>query len=234
MYFILRHHQKFEKLSEFTLDNAILEINQVRPSTVRADDPEAHEQNESSNGLSDKAKGKLPEGASISRVSSSSSIQSQRQGPVRQSSTSSIQSVVNLLPGAKNGFIPTEHWVRKWHSKLPLDTTLTLIHELLAKIESERLASPDDMIHYLSQQKLTLPNHHPIVIRKFQWGEALVIWFKSMLWGQAYVASLSNYGPWNNTNIKLFHIKQQQSEETAASPRPSIASRSPSFSSTTA
>ncbi|KAI8877401.1 hypothetical protein K501DRAFT_337444 [Backusella circina FSU 941] len=243
MYFILRSHQKFEKLSEFTLDNAVLEIEKSRQSKLAAKSDDNTEnsnndQRETNSLLSEKAKGKLPEGASLSRVSSSSSIQSQRQEPVRQSSVSSIHSLGNLLPGAKNGFIPTENWVHKWHSKLPLDTTMTLIHELLPKIESEHLSSAEDIIHYISQQpQLTLPSHHAIVIRKFQWGDALVIWFKSMLWGQAYVASLSNYGPWNNTNIKLFHIKQQQQqqpEETASSPRPSIASRTQSFSSTTA
>lgn len=80
-----------------------------------------------------------------------------------------------------------------------------------------------------------LPPAHAITIRKFEWGDALVIWFRSMLWGQTYISSVSNYGPWNNTQIKLFHIKQQPDPSSTAatavtqpqiiSPRPSIASR---------
>lgn len=71
-----------------------------------------------------------------------------------------------------------------------------------------------------------LPPAHAVCIRKFQWCDALVIWFRSMLWGQTYISSVSNYGPWNNTHIKLFHIKQQQAPEAQpiASPRSSITS----------
>jgi hypothetical protein len=82
-----------------------------------------------------------------------------------------------------------------------------------------------------------LPPAHAVTIRKFEWEDTLVIWFRSMLWGQTYISSVSNYGPWNNTQIKLFHIKQQpdppsvaQQTQAAvtnavvtASPRPSIA-----------
>lgn len=64
-------------------------------------------------GLSEKAKGKLPEG-SLSRVSSTSSVHSSSAAlPQRQSSVSSISSTGSLLPGAKNGFIPTEDWVKR-------------------------------------------------------------------------------------------------------------------------
>lgn len=61
--------------------------------------------------LSEKAKGKLPEG-SLSRVSSTSSVGAAGgNGPHRQASVSSISSTASL-PGAKNGFIPTDDWVR--------------------------------------------------------------------------------------------------------------------------
>lgn len=75
-----------------------------------------------------------------------------------------------------------------------------------------------------------LPPAHPLCIRNFKWGDAIIIWFRSLLWGQTYIASVSHYGPWNNTQIKLFHIKQQQQQQqtqqdnttTTSSPRPSI------------
>lgn len=81
-----------------------------------------------------------------------------------------------------------------------------------------------------------LPPAHPVCIRNFKWGDAIIIWFRSLLWGQTYIASVSHYGPWNNTQIKLFHIKQQQQQQqpqqpqqqqdatSASSPRPSITS----------
>lgn len=78
-----------------------------------------------------------------------------------------------------------------------------------------------------------LPPAHPVCIRKFQWGDALVIWFRSMLWGQTYISSVSSYGPWNNTHIKLFHIKQQQGSESQTSPRTSLTSSRVSTTSTT-
>jgi len=40
-----------------------------------------------------------------------------------------------------------------------------------------------------------------------------------MLWGQAYVSSVSNYGPWNNTHVKLFHIKQQKQQQQQQQPQ---------------
>lgn len=64
--------------------------------------------------LSEKAKGKLPEG-SLSRVSSTSSISQQPSMPIRQASLSSITSTASLLPGVKNGFTPTDDWVKLNH-----------------------------------------------------------------------------------------------------------------------
>lgn len=57
--------------------------------------------------LSEKAKGKQPEG-SLSRTSSNSSMT--QPPPIRQSSGSSVNSI-SSLPGVKNGFIPTDDWV---------------------------------------------------------------------------------------------------------------------------
>lgn len=53
---------------------------------------------------------------------------------------------------------------------------------------------------------------HPqnAVTHEVQWEEIRVIWFRSMLWGQAYVSSIHAYGPWYGTNVKLFQIIQQQ------------------------
>ncbi|EPB85631.1 hypothetical protein HMPREF1544_07625 [Mucor circinelloides 1006PhL] len=229
VYTILRNHQKFEKLAEFTLDHAMMEIerlHQAKENRLLQQQPLQRQSSvdplpdpTSPGGLSEKAKGKLPEG-SLSRTSSTSSLHSTA-GPQRQSSVSSVSSVSSFLPGAKNGFIPTDDWVYHWHSRLPLDTTATLIHDLLPKIENTQSATNEQIMDTLRHVSISnlLPPAHPVVIRKFQWSEPLIIWFRSMLWGQAYVSSVSNYGPWNNTHVKLFHIKQQQQQQQQQQPQ---------------
>lgn len=116
---ILRDHQKFEKLANFNLENALIETERLRLlKESRLVQQHRHSIDEqipdptSPGGLSEKARGKLPEASSLSRVSSTSSIHSSGAPlPQRQSSVSSISSTGSLLPGAKNGFIPTEDWV---------------------------------------------------------------------------------------------------------------------------
>lgn len=116
-----------------------------------------------------------------------------------------------------------------------METISALIHEFLPKLEATQMTNEQiyDLLRSTSSSDI-LPPAQPILIRKFQWSEPLVIWFRSMLWGQTYVSSVSNYGPWNNTHIKLFHIKQQQqqksqqADETPTSPRNSLASKSTS------
>jgi hypothetical protein len=115
---ILRNHQKFQKLTEFSLDNALIEIeclNQLKENRLTRQSTDESQSStaaavdasntQDSIALSEKAKGKLPEG-SLPRVASTSSI-----GPHRQASVSSTSSTASLLPGAKNGFIPTDDWV---------------------------------------------------------------------------------------------------------------------------
>lgn len=112
---ILHNQQKFERLAEFSLDNAMIEIERLRQlkETSANNRPSEEQQDATSITLSEKAKGKLPEG-SLSRVSSTSSISQQQQNnnmPSRQVSLSSIASTASLLPGVKNGFTPTDDWV---------------------------------------------------------------------------------------------------------------------------
>jgi hypothetical protein len=120
-----------------------------------------------------------------------------------------------------------------------LDTVATLITYLKPRLEKSGLTSEKaiEYIKSVSFSDILLPSPaHPVHVRKFQWVEPLLIWFQSMLWGHTYISSVSNYGPWNNTQIKLFHIKHQQpasdpvptftsvpTSSAAHSPRPSLA-----------
>ncbi|KAG0175125.1 hypothetical protein DFQ30_000608 [Apophysomyces sp. BC1015] len=203
------------------------------PTSEENDQPETASDKPSSDPLTDelseKAKGKLPEGSKLSRQSSQASLPSV---PQRQPSVSSMVSTGSLLPGAKNGFIPTADWVSKWHSELQLQPILTMLDNLIPQVEemctTQSLTTDQQVLDFLRTVTLVgiLPPPQPIFIRKFQWGEALVIWFRSMLWGQAYVSSISSYGPWNGTQVKLFQIKQQivnqNAEPSPSSPRSSV------------
>lgn len=258
VYAIVRNHTKFEKLRDFTLEKAIAEIERAQQrkqeKTVLNDNKSSESVNTTNSaaesgsnpktdqdGLSEKARGKLPESASTS------SLQQPQTGaqPERQASGSSTASVTSILPGAKNGFIPTEQWVvqhymtektlskrltwhvilqvSEWHSKLPLHPLLVLIGHLVPQVQSlcttQSLVSDAQVLEFLRTVTLVgiLPPPPPIFIRKFRWGEALAIWFRSMLWGQAYVSSITEYCPWNGTLVKLFQIKQQTVESSSSS-----------------
>jgi hypothetical protein len=92
-----------------------------------------------------------------------------------------------------------------------------LVPQVKDLCSTQSLTSDAQVLEYLRKVTLVgiLPHPQPIHIRRFQWGEALVIWFRSMLWGQAYVFSLSSAGVWNGTNIKLFQIKHETSQSKA-------------------
>lgn len=112
------------------------------------------------------------------------------------------------------GFNPTEPWMAFWKEKLPLKTILTLIKTLVPQVEEKCKDSNvtlEELMLFLKTVQVdhVLQEEHPIFIRRFQWGEALVIWFRSMMWGQNYVSSMKEYGAWNGTHVKLFQIKEE-------------------------
>ncbi|CAO3665690.1 unnamed protein product [Rhizopus stolonifer] len=188
---LLRNSQKFKKLADFNLDSALTE----RTKPIKELPKQTPEEE-----LSDKTQGKLPETPE----------------PLsRQSSNSLPPTGLTHLSGTKNGFNPTHDWVNSWHSRLPLDTITFLIDHLKPELEKFDLTGEKAVtyIHNLSPLEIQLPEtNQSVQIRNFQWTESLVIWFQSMLWGHTYISSISNYGSWNNTQIKLFHIKLHQQD----------------------
>lgn len=114
----------------------------------------------------------------------------------------------------RNGFMPTEAWMLFWKSKLPLKTISRLLKELVPKVEEKCVgnnASLEEIMEFLKSVDIKdiLTEQDTGFIRKFQWGEALVIWFRSMMWGQNYVSSMKEHGAWNGTHVKLFQIKAE-------------------------
>lgn len=137
------------------------------------------------------------------------------QVPVRRDSTSSGSNVGQVRP-SRNGFIPTEAWLSYWKSNIPLGTILAMLKYLVPKVEEKCAEGSnttlEELMAFLKSVQLddVLPEESKsIFIRKFQWGEALVIWFRSMMWGQNYVSSMKEHGAWNGTHVKLFQIKEE-------------------------
>ncbi|KAI8642448.1 high-temperature-induced dauer-formation protein-domain-containing protein [Parasitella parasitica] len=115
-----------------------------------------------------------------------------------------------------NGFIPIEAWWSYWKSHMQLATTLAMLKHLVPKVEEKcaegNIITLEELMVFLKTIQLdnVLPeDSKSIFIRKFQWGEALVIWFRSMMWGQNYVFSMNEHGAWNGTHVKLFQIKEE-------------------------
>jgi hypothetical protein len=185
--------------------------------------------------LSEKARGKLKEqdpaseGASVeerevpSEVKAADTTEAPETAESlrRQSSASSVLSQTLAPPGNPSRFTPTQAWIDSWKPTLPIGPVLMMLDHLVPQVKdlcsTQSLTSDAQVLEFLRKVTLVgiLPHPQPIHIRRFQWGEALVIWFRSMLWGQAYVFSLSSAGVWNGTNIKLFQIKHETSQSKA-------------------
>lgn len=135
--------------------------------------------------------------------------------PVRHDSEPVVSTSSTIR--SRSGFIPTEPWMAFWKDKLPLSTILALIKHLVPKVEEKCKEHNDnitleELMQFLKNLdvKDALPDKdYAIFLRRFQWGEALVIWFRSMMWGQNYVTSMKELGAWNGTHVKLFQIKEE-------------------------
>ncbi|KAF0344411.1 ubp5 interacting protein ftp10 [Gigaspora margarita] len=162
--------------------------------------------------LSEKARGKLPEGVTAA---------SRQRNSVDNTQNNIINSnsvIVTPFAVGKSGFIPTEDWVSSWHPHLPFGTIQVLLRELVPKVKSmcasQSITTDQKVLDFLRTTSLVgiLSPPQPIFIRKFQWSEASVVWFASMLWAQVYLASSSHLGIFNGTNVKLFLVKSSTKE----------------------
>ncbi|KAL1922360.1 uncharacterized protein VTP21DRAFT_9899 [Calcarisporiella thermophila] len=112
----------------------------------------------------------------------------------------------------RDGFVFTEEWFYSWHPQTPLQPIISLIEHLLPRISdlcAARTVSDQEVLDFIRQTTLVglLPPPRPVHSRKFQWNDALTVWFRSMLWSKVYVASMDNLGIWNGTAVRLFTIK---------------------------
>lgn len=118
-----------------------------------------------------------------------------------------------------NGYVPTQEWVSSWQKGLPLDPVLVAISELLPKFQDSQPATrggpSSKVFNLLKGASLTdvLPPAPPVVPRRFLWSPQSCIWLSSLLWGDIYVAGLTNpTGVWRDTTVRLFGVKQAPSK----------------------
>ncbi|RCI02716.1 hypothetical protein CU098_011078, partial [Rhizopus stolonifer] len=190
VYSMVLHHEYFTKLDKLTFGAGIAEAERLRS---------LRESRESANET------KSQDGEDAHPQEVEENIQSDEETQVANTSSTIYVS--------KTGFTPTEEWLESWKSKLPLSDIVKLLEFLVPTIEDkckDSNISLEEIKAYLATVSTVeiLTEENTIFIRKFQWGEALFIWFRSMLWGQNYVSTMKDYGAWNGTHVKLFQIKQ--------------------------
>ncbi|CAG8581716.1 6258_t:CDS:10 [Paraglomus occultum] len=194
--------------------------------------------------MSEKARGKLPEGASPPERGQTGERSTEREtvaendkknlekdekterkmeridGKVEGRTDKKADLVITPFAVGKSGFIPTEDWVSSWHSNLPIGNILILLTDLVPKVQqyclTKSLISDYEVLDFLRKITLVgiLPPPQPIYTRRFQWTEASVVWFSSVLWGQVYIAANSYLGVYNGTYVSLFSVKSDVKEES--------------------
>lgn len=118
-----------------------------------------------------------------------------------------------------NGYVPTQEWVSSWQKGLPLDPVLVAISELLPRFQDSQPATrggpSPKVFNLLKDATLTdvLPPAPPVVPRRFLWSPQSCVWLSSLLWGDIYIAGLTNpTGVWRDTTVRLFGVKQAPSK----------------------
>jgi len=113
----------------------------------------------------------------------------------------------------KQGFAPTEEWLRSWKRVLPLNTIIRLLNVLVPQIEKicvERgIVSEEEILKYLSSGTLVglLPVPHPIMIRKYKPHSGTYVWATVTMWGIIYLRNL-NPPIWLGTKVSLFFVRR--------------------------
>ncbi|KAG0748926.1 hypothetical protein G6F62_001856 [Rhizopus arrhizus] len=212
VYSMILHHDYFEKLDKLTFGAAVTEAERLR--SLR-ESKEGKGTNPGSKETDKQERGSSEEEANKPQEEEESNLRKEEEQAqtTAESSSANDDGSSGTIFVSKTGFTPTEEWFETWKSKLPLVSILKLLESLVPSIEEKCKDSNitlEEIKAYLSTVSTTdiLTEGNPIFIRKFQWGEALFIWFRSMLWGHNYVSTMKDYGPWNGTHVKLFQIKQ--------------------------
>jgi High-temperature-induced dauer-formation protein len=181
------------------------------------DEPEEEEE-EYQRPMSEKARGKLPEGVEIPRRESNFSMRSS-------------PGIMSPVPDRRE-FHPTDSWVppssffvlvwtlanmevSTWLPYLPLMSIIQLINQLEPTIQtllsSTTTPSTKPILEYLRTTPLTLSDPPPPEVDPFAWTAQAIVWYKSFLWGQIFATEMElgqgAVGIWKDTNVRLFRVQ---------------------------
>ncbi|RKP38976.1 high-temperature-induced dauer-formation protein-domain-containing protein [Dimargaris cristalligena] len=204
LYALIRTNDTVRKLAQLDFATALVEwedVQKAREQRVLA-------------GMSDKARGKLPEAS-----------------PTPRSQPGSPTSVVSGRPSNGGGspvtgldFYPTLEWFNSWYPKLPLRGILILLDATVPYVQDHLAQNPlqsdtqvlvllrSNEFHQRLPRDLDAATNGaapPIAIRHLRWSKPLSAWYRGLLWSQIYVAGTAPLGLWNGTNIQLFQVKSQ-------------------------
>ncbi|WPG98519.1 Hypothetical protein R9X50_00131000 [Acrodontium crateriforme] len=162
-----------------------------------------------SRSMSEKARGKQPVGqGNFSRSAHGS----------RQSSVSSLPSLITTHTSHMQQFAATPEWLETWLPHLPLHTILTVIDNAIrqpirpraatAPSASPAIDAPNRPIEP-TQTPLPQPSSPP-KMQSFQWTSLSLGWYLSLMWGLIYASDIATNkgvnGIWTGTGIKIFNI----------------------------
>ncbi|KAJ1917297.1 hypothetical protein IWQ60_007816 [Tieghemiomyces parasiticus] len=220
LYALIRANDAVRKLAGFDFDTGLVEFREA--SQVREQRTLAH--------LSDKARGKLPEGGGEQPSSLTSPLPPSGR---TDSPTSHRPSASSLEPPATPGtdgrsFQPTAEWFQSWYPKLPLAALITLLDATVPYVEEQLASNPlqsdAQVLVILRSQAFrqripnlsadpetgaTAPEAPPIAVRHLRWSNPLSAWYRGLLWSRIYVAGTAPLGLWNGTAIQLFQVRSQ-------------------------
>ncbi|AEO56437.1 hypothetical protein MYCTH_65705 [Thermothelomyces thermophilus ATCC 42464] len=166
-------------------------------------------------GMSEKARGKMPAGAgAFSRQNSIAGLGSASAGQTMMSGR----------------FEPSAQWMESWLPELPLHTTLTVLQQLSVLIPRQVLAS-DAPTHAtlakIRDVQLVGVEPSPVRVHSFEWSPLALGWYESLLWGLVFASELQvskgTVGVWNTTQIKLFRVQETAAQgPSLTSPRGAV------------
>jgi hypothetical protein len=149
-------------------------------------------------GMSEKARGKLPAGQdTFTRHSSSASL-----------NTLAITTTLSMT----GTFEPDFDWMLTWLPDLPMQTVLTLIDQLNAKLPPQVISSASACIQTIRSTEVTDLERDPVRVHLFEWSPLSLGWYESLLWSFifSFEVQTSGGGPglWKGTQIRLFRVHE--------------------------
>jgi hypothetical protein len=166
-------------------------------------------------GMSEKARGKMPAGAGNFS---------------RQNSTTSLSSPVAGQSQFGGHFEPSAQWIDSWLPELPLHTALTVLQYLSVIVPRQALMSDAPTTATLGKIRDAQPvgiEPSPIRVHSFEWSPLALGWYESLLWGFIFASEMQvakgTVGVWNTTQIRLFRVQETAPQgPTLTSPRGAV------------